>query len=177
MAAPKLVESFETAEENVLNLVLEQGQVRLGQQLELAVAADQRSYGLLAVLSGFSAAAFSAAITTDTAALSVGAGAAGALWGVGALSAVISMNPIGVHAPGWPPSWVAADVRARKGYHRIVSEVIAQLDVMIAENRVVMQRNAAWTRAAMAATVAAPFVGVLAALIVLADFSAWAALV
>jgi hypothetical protein len=174
---PKLVESFEDAEESVLNLVLEQAQVRLSQQIELAVAADQRSYGLLAVLSGFSAAAFSTAITTNTAALSVGAGVAGALWGAGALSAVVSMNPIGVHAPGWPPSWVAADVRARKGYRRIVSEVIAQLDVMIAENRRVMQRNAAWTRAAMAAMVAAPFVGLLAALISLASFAAWAALI
>ncbi len=170
MTAPIAIADFESAEEDTVTLLMSQAQERLKQQIELARASDGRAQGMLAVASGFSAAAFSSAVSSwgespglfD--ALVVGPTIAGLFWTLAAIAAMRAMSPVGVHTPGWPPSWVAGDLRARKSYRRIVSEVAVQLDVMIGENRKLMNLNARWTRISILFLMLAPFIGFLAAL-------------
>ena len=169
MSRPIAVADFESAEVATLELMLAQAQERLKQQVQLAQGADSRAQGILSVASGFAAAGFSGSVVawdgagSHFAPLPLGALVAGLFWVFAAAGAMRAMSPVDIDAPGWPPSWLAGDLRAHKGYHRIVSEVLVQLDVMISANRRVMRENARWTRRSILLLMVAPALGLLAA--------------
>lgn len=160
-------DSYAAAPPHLRTLMLEQAQLQLASQMDLAKGADTRALGLLTVCTTLSAAGLAVAVARATEPTSV-AFVAAVCFTVstffGALAAISALWPTGIFAPGLLPSQFGAEIESDAEQHAVEGEVLKVLDRRIKENRRVAFWHATRTRTAMLLLGVAPIAGAAGAL-------------
>ncbi|MBT9444176.1 MAG: hypothetical protein IV086_00600 [Hyphomonadaceae bacterium] len=167
MSTQKLHESYLNADEATLELLLREASDRIASQVELLVATDTRSLGLLSVSATLATAA--TAIFADKLGvagaqpLANAALSAAILLVLSAAFAAWALRPVSVAVRGWDPELFTDDIAQRKTAAQIRAEMLYHLQQRISTNVQVAKFNARSVRISMFFLALAPVVALIAA--------------
>jgi hypothetical protein len=153
------------APQGVLKLVLDESDKRIAAQVQLMLASDLRSNGLLAASATLAGAAFTvvgALIDTKThVSLLVAAAAFGGLATLAAAAAIWALWPMPVDIQGWSPAKLAGDIAKNKPEAQIWAEIVALNQAKIAGNDACNRKLSRRARVTMLLLLGAPVAAAL----------------
>jgi hypothetical protein len=164
---------FASANDDMLNLILTEGDKRLAAQGALMLAADTRASGVLAAAVALAAAGIAVAAgesaKTSITPLLTSAAVFGIFAIAAAVAAVMALWPTNVQSLGWNPALFVEDMSKGIGLLEVKAQMCAQLTKRIRTNRACASGLSLRIRISMLLLVLAPIIGALAGALTVAD--------
>jgi hypothetical protein len=151
---------YDGADENFLELILAESDKRIAAQLQIMLANDSRSNGLLAAAATLAAGAFAVAGSQlgkdGNLELLVGASVFAIVASFAAIAAVWALWPVGVDVQGWSPRLFVPDISKQKSSLDVKKSIASYNQTKIDDNDKRNKNLSVRTRVAMICVVAAP---------------------
>ena len=157
---------WKSGDKDLIQEALRQADLRIENQVRLAISADQRAAVLAAIYTAAST-VLAAGIITMVAdghiiwPIITGGGIAAVLFFIGAASCIYTSRPVNFHVAGNDPKNWYNDINEGKDLKVALGEVAQHLQEGISENRKIIERNAKFYWAGARLGIAAPLVGAI----------------
>lgn len=165
-------------DEKFSEAIIRDGQAYLDGQVRIATAADSRASGLAgiftatatALTAGVVIALFNPAWQTVAARvpITIGGAIAAVLFFFGAVLCIRAIMPVEFNLPGCEPMMWDDDIKANKKLNECIGDRAEHINDQIKENNVVIARNAKLFKWGALSGIAAPFIGIVAAVLLFA---------
>jgi hypothetical protein len=157
---------YKGADEKLLTLIVDESDKRIGAQVQIMLANDARSNGLLAAAATLAGAAYAVAAAQlgkdGNFALLVGATVFAVMATAAAMVAVWALWPVGVDVQGWSPRLFVSNIEDQTPYLTVQAEIAALNQSKLDDNDRCNKSLADRTRLTMTLVASAPVLGAVA---------------